>query len=144
MGMPSIMELLILLVIPLSIFFLSIIYSYVTTFVLQKFSKKALPIKELWKKYFYIIILSRIISWLFDILLRALNLVSQKNQPINLIDTVTVLFSLLVNILLIYTMIKDDQQKSIGYKASTTIAVLNYLFYFVAIILLMLVMKLLR
>ena len=134
MGMPSIMELLILLIIPLILFFLSLLYSYITVLTLRYFSKKTLPIKELWKKFFYIIILSKAISWLFGSILKGFHLVSLENEPINLIDIIIILFSVLVTILLIQQRIKDKEQKSIGYKISTAIVIINYIVYFIAIV----------
>ena len=135
--MPSVMELLVLLGFIIFIFILALVYSLITSFTLKYFSKKSLPIKKLLIKYFSIIMLSKVIAIFGKKILMLLYL--KYSQYSYLIFILAILFLLLVDIVLINKRIKDNEQKPIGYKVSTVIVIINYLLYFITIIIFMLV-----
>lgn len=133
MNSISTMEILTLLAIAFFIFLLSLLYSYISTVTLRYFAKEPLPISKLWKKYIYIIILSKIISGVLYRLLETSLLIPQSNETINVLDIIGFMILVSINILLVFAKIKDKEQNSIGYKISTIIVLINYTCYLVGI-----------
>ena len=132
MGIPTGFELLllsaiILLFIPLYLFLLSLAYAYVTSLLLPYFKQESQPIKALWKKYLLVVILSALVIYIIDYFITLQEV--YEEEEFEIIDLLFIPLQIFIETLLVYKLIKNNAQQSIGLKASLSIVILYYLFF---------------